>query len=366
MFANHSIKKLLCLAVVLQCYCSLAAAKDKITSLYLPLIDHYPLLLAHERAGAGMRHADFVVEQMPGWNELRQKLARGQADIAVISAPLAFDMFLDNPNIRAVSLAHRDGAALSINMVLNQSVRVIPRHARRKPIDAYAKAVKQAFEKSGNPVTVAVPTLFSTHSLVVYRYLADNGVKMITPTNRNGAVVLRQVPPSRSNDYLRAAGALDQGAAMLQAQPWGDLVEASGSGTIAWYSKDVLNYPKGHVDCIIIATDDTIKNKRAALAEVIEAIHRAGAELQGAIDGGEQDLLSLTTLISKRYVPTHRPDVIAAGMSKRIGAINYNDLNVDIGGLKQLQDIGLASGLQRGRIDLAKFADASFGFRKRR
>lgn len=337
-----------------------ASAKEPIVALYLPIIDHYSVLLAHQRYGKQMKDADFSVQQMPGFNELRQKFESGEADIAVLTAPLALDMYQGKPNFQVVALAHRNGSALSVNSAFAKLLTLPTDRADRKPGDEFAQAVKKLADKAGNPVTLGVPTLQSTHALVMYKYMKDHGVKMITPKDPSGVMVAKQVPPTRSADYLKAAGALGQGAVTVQSQPWGDVFESSGIGNIVWYSKDVMKQPKGHVECIVIASANAIKNKRAALAEVIESIHRAGGDLQSAIGVGDREVLPIASAISEAYVPTHKPEVITASMSKTIGAIGFNDLNVDMDGLKQLQDLGLASGFQKAPVDLDKFADRSF------
>lgn len=342
-----------------------ASAKDAIVALYLPIIDHYPLLLSHLRYSKQMTNADFSVLQMSGFNELRQKFESGEADIAVLTAPLALDMYASKPMLQAVALAHRNGSALSVNTAFAQRMTIPAGRGDRKPDDAFAKATKAAFDQTGNPLNVGVPTLHSTHTLVLYKYMQDHGIKMVTPKDRNGVLVAKQVPPPKSADYLKAAGALGQGAATIQAQPWGDVFESSGSGTIVWYSKDVMKHPKGHVECIVIASANAIKNKRAALEEVLDSLHKGGAELQAAIQANNKDLLQIATSISGAYIPAHKPDVIAKSMSKDIGAINFNDLDVDMEGLKQLQDLGMASGFQSSAVDLNKFSDRSFANKKK-
>lgn len=361
---RHTLR--LCIATLILGVASATAnAKDAIVALYLPVIDHYPLLLSHLRYSKQMANADYTVVQMAGWNELRQKFESGEADIAVLTAPLALDMYASKPSFQTVALAHRNGAALSVNTVFAKQLTIAGARADRKADDQFAKAAKAAFEKSGNPLTLGVPTLHSTHTLVVYKYMQDQGIKMITPKDRDGVLVAKQVPPPKSADYLKAAGAMGQGAATIQAQPWGDVFESSGTGMIVWYSKNVMKHPKGHVDCIIIASNNAIKNKRAALAEVIESLHKSGAELQAAIQSGDKELLQIATSISEIYIPAHKPDVIAKSMSKEIGAINFNDLNVDMEGLKQLQDLGMASGFQSSAVDLEKFSDRSFASKKK-
>ncbi|WP_050774364.1 hypothetical protein [Shewanella benthica] len=51
---------------------------------------------------------------------------------------------------------------------------------------------------------------------------------------------------------------------------------------MAWYSKDVMPWKHGHVECIALATDAAIKGKRQAVHEVMNYIHQAGEDIEFA------------------------------------------------------------------------------------
>lgn len=73
-----------------------------------------------------------------------------------------------------------------------------------------------------------------------------------------------------------------QPAEFKQSLPWVDVVETDGYGRVAWYSKGVLPWPWGHVECIAVASNDAIANKFAVINELMFYIQRAGADIEAA------------------------------------------------------------------------------------
>lgn len=90
------------------------------------------------------------------------------------------------------------------------------------------------------------------------------------------------VPLAKSPAYIKKQNNRGLPASVEQSLPWADVVETGGFGKVAWYSKDVLPWPNGHVAGIVIVTDDAIRNKFAALREVIDSLHRAGLDIEHA------------------------------------------------------------------------------------
>jgi len=78
-------------------------------------------------------------------------------------------------------------------------------------------------------------------------------------------VIAIEVPPPKSPSFIKKQNSRGIPASFEQSLPWADVVETKVFGYVAWYSKDVMPWPNGHVECIAIATDDCIKNKHEAL-----------------------------------------------------------------------------------------------------
>ncbi len=105
------------------------------------------------------------------------------------------------------------------------------------------------------------------------------------------------------------------------------------AGIVAWYSKDVLPWPNGHVECIAIAQDKTIAGKREALQEVIRFVHKAGEDIEQARREGGAAMKEIAAMIRK-HIPQHNEEAIIQSLRPDLNVINYRKLNNDEAGLK--------------------------------
>ncbi len=336
-----------------------AEGKQTIKALFIPLADHYAGVLAYDKYRHEMTDADYVIKKMKSWALLRAYFMSGEADIAFIVCPMAMDMFNEKPDFRWVSLLHRDGNALAINDLLNRDVKLSQKRFERKPDGKVADAFTKAKTRIGRPSECAVPSLLSTHTVILYKYLKDHGKTLSLGFGMNNDVLAVEVPPYKSPSFIRKKNNRDTPASFEQSLPWADVVETNGFGRVAWYSKDVMSWENGHVDCIVIATDDCIKNKREALKEVIHYIHRAGIDIEVARREGFQYLLGIANLI-RNHMPEHNSEAIVQSLRPDLEVINYLHLNVDKGGLKQIMDYAVEGNILKSPINIDKFADTSF------
>ncbi|WP_256717759.1 ABC transporter substrate-binding protein [Shewanella sp. UCD-KL12] len=227
-----------------------ASERKKIRALYIPLADHYASIIAYERYRGEMKHADFQIEQMKNWDLLRAYFQSGDVDMAYVMSPLAMDMYSENPHFRWIGLMHRDGNALAINDQLNRKVKLASMRHERKPDDKVAKALKEVFEVTGKSTEIGMPHLLATHTVVLYRYLKEHGLTMsLTPSSGTDVLAIAVAPP-KSPSFIKSKSNRAQAAAFEQSLPWADVVETGGFGHVAWYSKDVMPWKHGHVECI--------------------------------------------------------------------------------------------------------------------
>lgn len=333
-------------------------AKENIKVLYLPLADHYSAIVAHAKYRDKMKDANFELIMMKSMQSLRGKFEAKQADMALIISPMAMDMFSINPNFRFVSLVHRDGNALAINEVFNRYAILEEKIVDRKPDSKVANAISKIKKETNSEVIVAIPSLLATHTVVLYKYLRDNNKSLIFDKNKDGDVLAKVVYPPHATKFLERQTKLNKPASFEQSLPWADIVESDGYGKVAWYSKDVMKWPKGHVECIVIAHDEVISKKEKALKEVIYYIHKAGRE----IDLAKKNLSELKKLakIIHSYIPIHSIDAIMHSLRSDLNVINYSNLNIDKEGLKYIMDLALEAKLLKESIDIDKFSDESF------
>ncbi len=336
-----------------------AEEKQPIKAIYIPLADHYAGIVAYEKYRDDMQKADYVIERMKSWPLLRAYFMSGEADMAYIICPMAMDMFDEKPDFRWVSLLHRDGNALAINDLLNDDVKLPEERIKRKPDAKVANAFTKAKEHLGRPSECAVPSLLATHTVVLYKYLRDHGKRLNLGFGKDKDVVAIEVPPPKSPNFIKKQNSRGTPASFEQSLPWADVVETHGFGHVAWYSKDVMPWPNGHVECIIIATDECIKNKREALKEVIYYIHKSGMDIEVARRSSLADMIAISNMIRK-HIPEHNEEAIIQSLRPDLNVINYKNMNVDKAGLKQIMDYAVEGGILKSPINIDIFADESF------
>ena len=335
-------------------------SRQTIKALYIPLADHYAALVAYERYRDQMKQADFQILQMKNWDLLRAYFQSGEVDMAYVMSPLAMDMYLEKPLFRWVGLMHRDGNALAINDLLNKEVQLPPHHKDRKPNAKVAMALKKAYRKTNRAIEIGMPHLLATHTVVLYRYLKENGLQLTLTPNTDAEILAITVPPPKSPSFIKAKSNRAQAAAFEQSLPWADIVETGGFGHVAWYSKDVMPWPHGHVECIALATDEAIANKFDAVKEVMHYIHQAGEDIEQARQEGGSAMEDIVNIIRK-HIPAHTREAIIASLNPELRVINYQHLNVDKAGLKQIMDLAVEGGILKQAIDIDAFSDPRFG-----
>ena len=334
--------------------------KETITAIYIPLADHYPGIVAYEKYRDKMQYADYRIERMKSWPLLRARFMSGEVDMAFIICPQAMDMFRKKPDFRWVSLIHRDGNALAINDLLNADVNLPDERLLRHPDKKVAEAFAKAKRKLGRPTECGVPHLHATHTVVLYKYLKDHGKTLGLDSGEDNDVIAIEVPPSKSPIFIKKKNSRGIPASFEQSLPWADVVETKGFGHVTWYSKDVMKWPPhGHVECIVIATDECIREKPKALREVIHHIHQAGLDIEAGRKEGGAGMAAITNMIRK-HIPEHNEQAIIESLRPDLNVINYRHLNVDKAGLKQIMDLAVEGGILREPIDIDAFADENF------
>ncbi len=333
--------------------------RQTIKALYIPLADHYAALVAYERYRDEMIQADFQIEQMKNWDLLRAYFQSGDVDMAYVMSPLAMDMFTEAPHFRWIGLMHRDGNALAINDLIRDKIDLPVQRKDRKPDQQVAEALRSIYQKRHQQIEVGMPHLLSTHTVVLYRYLKEHGLKMSLRPSNDAQVRAIAIAPPRSPAFIKGKSSRAQAAAFEQSLPWADIVETGGFGHVAWYSKDVMPWKNGHVECIALATDKAIANKQAAIQEVMSYIHRAGDDIERARNSGG-DAMDEIVKIVRKHIPAHTREAIIASLDPKLRVINYNHLNVDKAGLKQIMDLAVEGGILKQAVNIERFADTQF------
>jgi len=329
-------------------------------------VDHYAGIVAFEKYRGEMKYADYQLLLLPGPELVRAYFhSEPDADIAFNVCPMVMDMFSEDPTFRWVSLIHRDGNALAVNDLMDSKINLSEDRRKRKPDERVANAFRDFKKELGVPVECAIPSPLATHTTVLYKYLKDHNQTIGLQQLKNIDVSLQVVKPPKSPAYLKKKAARNQPAAFAQSLPWPEVAENGGYGHVAWYSKDVLNHPNGHVECIIIAKDEVINTKREALREVIYFIHKAGQDIETARRNGGDELAKIITMIQK-HIPQHTKAAIIESLRPDLNVINYRNMNVDDEAkesLKIIMELAVEAGFLKKKIDIEALADESFSTR---
>jgi len=336
-----------------------ASEKVSVEAAYIPLADHYAGIVAYEKYREEMKVADFTISRMKSWPLLRGYFLDGQSDMAFVMSPLAMDMYRESPSFKWVGQMHRDGNALAINDLINEHVNLPKKRIDRKPDEKVAEAYTTVKNSMGRPSQVGVPSLFATHMVVLYKYLKDHGKTLGIGTGTKEDVVAIAVAPPKAPAFIKKQNSKGVAASFEQSLPWADVVETQNFGHVAWYSKDVLPWPKGHVECVALASDEAIKTKKSAIKEVIYYIHKAGLDIEAARIAGGDAMLDIANMVRK-HIPEHNEQAIIQSLRKDLNVINYKNLNVEKPGMKMIMELAVEGGILRESIDLDTFTDAQF------
>ena len=328
------------------------AKKVSIKAVAIPLADHYAGVIAYEKYKDKMKYADYNLLILPGPDLVRRHFrSYDTTDLAFTVSPMVMDMFAKKPNFRWVSLIHRDGNALAVNQSLNQLI-------NNTKLAATIKKFKATHSKA---IEIVIPSVLATHTTILYKYLKDNNLTF-SYDDGDADVSLRIVKPTKAIAYLKKEDIRGVPAAFEQSSPWPELLKEKKHGHIAWYSKDVLKHPKGHVECIVIAKDTTIEKKAEALREVIYYIHKAGLDIEQARHKGGEELNDIITMIQK-HIPSHTSESIKQSLRTDVMSINFQNLNVDenaIESFKTIMNLAYEAGFIKTKIDIKELANESF------
>ena len=338
------------------------AKKIDIKAIGIPLADHYASIIALEKYGQEMKYANFSLKFLAGPELVRAYFySESDADIAFNVSPMVLDMYAQKQYFKLVSLIHRDGNALVVNSVIADKLDLNKDLTKRKPSENLITFLKDYKNKNGKPVICAIPSMLSTHTVILYKYLKDNKINMMKNSNREDLRV-KIVKPLKSPVFLKKKTILKEPAMFEQSLPWPQLAQVKNNSQVAWYSKDILKHKFGHIECVIIAKNKTIKEKYRALKEVIYYIHKAGRDIETARYKKGKDLEDIVTMIQK-YIPSHTKEGILQSLRTDINAINYKNLNIDSNAkesLEQIMNLAFEAGFIKQKVNLDNLCDESF------
>lgn len=216
--------------------------KSAVTLGYLKLTDAAPLIIAAELGYFSEAGLDVALHQDVSWANLRDKLATGALDGAQMPAPLPAMASLGVSGLRVPLISglviSRNGNAITLQRNLLERLSLTTHAISNRLLSA--TAIADLLGESNTTITLAVVHAFSTHNLLLRRWLKQGGVD---PDHDVNIII---VPPSQVVDSL-AAGLID---GFCAGAPWGTIASMQGVGVNVAAGIDVWRNAPEKVFCV--------------------------------------------------------------------------------------------------------------------
>jgi NitT/TauT family transport system substrate-binding protein len=215
---------------------------------YLPITDSAPLLIAHAR---GLYKDEGLTAEQPAlfrsWAQIVEAFVAGQVNVVHLLSPITLTLRYGRGfPAKVIAWNHTNGSALTIR----------PDFAG--PHDLAGQ-------------TVAVPSWYSIHNVVVQEILRQEGLKYSLKADGPvdaGTVKLVTLPPS---DMISAIANKSIGG-FIVAEPFNAAAELKGIGKIARFTGDVW---ENHACCVVLVREDAISGNREWVQRVTNAVVKA-------------------------------------------------------------------------------------------
>lgn len=284
---------------------------------YLP-ITHAALPLVVEAKNNGkLQNFDLEMVRFSNWAELAEALQAGKIDGGGdILNNLAFKIVEKGVPLQNILMAVRAGSALTVS-----------------------SAIHTPAELKGK--TIAIPSRFSPHYILLYRYLADNGLDIATD------VTTIDMAPS---DMVQALGAKSIDG-FIVAEPFNAQAEEMGIGKTLVLSRDIVIPGAKNLECGITLRKDFIDRHPEAVQEFVEEMIQAGIWID---ENPDEAANLIAPLIGQQ------PETVLHTLIDPPGRTRFTDLYPRLEEFEALQDAMLSLGLLDSKIDMAAFVEEKF------
>ncbi|MZP28276.1 ABC transporter substrate-binding protein [Heliobacterium undosum] len=279
---------------------------------YLPLTDHMTII-GHGQTQ--FQHAHVEPVKFASWAELSEALKAGVVQGAFALTPIGISLRQKGVPIKAVFLGHRNGSALT---------------AKNSP------DIAQVEDFIGK--TIAIPSRFSTHNILIRKLLAEKGIQADRDVK-----LIDMAPPEMVN-------ALSTGrvGGFIVAEPFGAQAEKQGVGKVLTLSKDI--WPD-HICCAVNVQEEVIAQHPEAVEELVAALTKAAA----FIEGNPKEAAAL----SVKYLG-QKAEIIEHVLTQPKGRVTFTDLTPNMADFTATQDYMIQFGITQERIDLQQYIDDRF------
>jgi len=237
---------------------NLAAGTRPLRIGFLALTDAAPLIVAQRKGMFARRGLNVVLEREVGWATVREKILYGELDAAQAPAPMLWSAQLGigcaARSVLTAFVFNLHGNALTLSNRL---------HAEGVRDAATLRTVARA-RRGESRLTFGVVFPFSSHHLMLLQWLAAAGIRA------EADVRIAIVPPAQMYRNLEA-GTIDGYCA---GEPWNSIAVRAGIG---WCPTWSASHSPGHVEKVLMVTEDFATTRMAEHAALVAALSEAAA-----------------------------------------------------------------------------------------
>lgn len=293
---------------------SLVKDKSDATALkigYLPLIDHMTLMVAK---GADLFDGINVEPvKFSDWPSLVEAMSSGKLDGVHVINNVAVKMVLNGLDAQTVVLSHRE----AIDFVV-------------------ANDIANVNDLRGK--TIAVPSRFSPHYMMLEHFMKQNGL-----VADKDYKVLEVAPP----DFVStlASGKI---SGFVGSEPFPTIAKSKDIGKIFKVAKDMMIDGSNGLDCVVVFRSDLIKNNPAAVQAYVDGIVKAGEMIKN--DPTE------SSRVASPFLLNQKSELIMDALTRS----RFDDLMPRVSEYEALQNFAVQIGVLPSKIDLTKFVNTTF------
>ena len=279
---------------------------------YLPITDHL-LMIAAEREP--FKTVAIEPVKFSSWPEIAEALKAGAIDGGFLLTPIGLTLRKKGVPIQAVLLGHRNGSALTV-----------------KNNDAIARIE----DLKGK--TIAVPSPFSTHNILLRKVLTEH---QVDPSH--DLKIIDMAPPEMVNAL--ATGRID---GYIVAEPFGAQAEAQKVGKVLVLSKDIW---KDHICCVLNLREKVIADDPEAVQELVSGMLRTAAFI---------DANPVATAAGSKRLIGQQPAIVETVLTTPKGRLTFQDLSPREADFAATQDYMVQFGIAKDKADLAAYLNNRF------
>jgi NitT/TauT family transport system substrate-binding protein len=282
---------------------------------YLPITDHLLLISAFREK---FRNLTIQPVRFSSWPENAEALKAGAIDGSFLLTPMSLALREKGAPIKVVYLGHRNGSAITVKN------------------DGTINRIEDLKGK-----TIAVPSQFSTHNILLRKILADKGLDAARD------VRIIDMPPPEMVVAL-ASGRIH---GYIVAEPFGVQAEERHVGKVLMLSKEIW---QNHICCVLNLREQVIRAYPEAVQELVGGLSRTAAFIESN---------PVQAAAESQQLLGQKPQIIERVLTTPKDRLAFTNLVPDLADFTATRSLMAKFGLPGTKTDLGTYIDSSFAKR---